>query len=410
MSDEESSDEEMSDNDQPPALEDADIDDLSSGASVVSDSSDSVSLQTTDEEDQSRVTYESTEGSMDDKEHNPIIGKPDFHDSTVAPSFILPLNLGSESEEEEGEGDDTTGTGEDGRGSSSPQGRLAKRSLQDKEDALERNSMRRQASNEMLAAMQAATRQEADETTPSGRQFERRPPPRTKSGDGMGDESGPRRRPPPRTKSGEMMNGNGDSDDRPRRRPPPRTKSGDGMDAPTRRRPPPRTKSGDGFNAGQTGMDRPARRRSSIEELGEPTESGDFVVPLQGASDDDADMDVLISPSGRRRRTPKEREEAISRNAVRRQQSSDMLAAMRAATRSAPARAKSSGAALMRKAPPRTKSGDGLNGASDHRQPRRRPPPRTKSGDGLQGESSSTPPRRRPPQRTKSGEALAAHS
>ncbi len=47
----ESDDSEMSDNDQPPALEDADIDDVSSGASVVTESSASVSIQTEDEED-----------------------------------------------------------------------------------------------------------------------------------------------------------------------------------------------------------------------------------------------------------------------------------------------------------------------------------------------------------------------
>ena len=52
------SDTEMSDDDQPPALEDAEIDDVSSGASVVSDSSDSVSINTDSEEEGSEEDYE----------------------------------------------------------------------------------------------------------------------------------------------------------------------------------------------------------------------------------------------------------------------------------------------------------------------------------------------------------------
>ena len=59
---------------------------------------------------------------------------------------------------------------------------------------------------------------------------------------------------------------------------------------------------------------------------------------------------------------------------------------------------------FSRRAPPRTKSGGGLNNSSTHSAAsgRRRPPPRTKSGEGLKGEDRE---RRRPPPRTKSGEA-----
>jgi hypothetical protein len=150
----------------------------------------------------------------------------------------------------------------------------------------------------------------------------------------------------------------------------------------------------------------PVRREpSGPGNLGEPSDSGDFVVPLRCGSDEEENF--LMSPSGRRRRTVQEREQALSRNAVRRQASSDMLRAMRDATvtRAPPDRAKSSGAALQRRPPPRTTSGEVLDGVDGPQrpEPRRRPPPRTKSGDGLgEEENGRAPPRRRPPARTVS--------
>jgi hypothetical protein len=127
--------------------------------------------------------------------------------------------------------------------------------------------------------------------------------------------------------------------------------------------------------------------------------------------DDDADGDmIMLSPSGRRRRCDPEREIALKRNAARRQKSSDMLGAMRDATRRAPGRSQSSMAAFERKPPPRTKSGEGgllgdeveggqgLAGMSRLRRSSdqgRRAPQRSRTGDGLGP--------RRPPPRTKSG-------
>jgi hypothetical protein len=252
MSDEESS------SSQPPALEDAEIDDVSSDASFVSDSSASVSIATDASGD-----YSDGEGDDDGPDNN-ALGKP----------FIVPLKA---------EADESI---------VSPNG--SRRPSKGREDALERNTIRRQSSSKMLGAMRAAGRNMGDEP--------RRRTSRPKSGDEEGDET-PRRRPPPRTKSGEGMvspraelQSNHPEDDEelisPRdkdeilernmarrqkssemllamrdstrksparskssgaalqRRPPPRTTSA------SPRRPPPRTKSGDGMSAPTRGLQR----------------------------------------------------------------------------------------------------------------------------------------------------------
>lgn len=250
----------MSDEDsyssQPPALEDAEIDDVSLSASIVSDSSDSCSIST--------EASEYSNGAGGGADHNPL-GTP----------FVVPLK---------NEDDDPV------------------RTSKVRDDALERNAMRRQSSSEKLGAMRAATRVAGED------QPRRRAPPRTKSGDGISDEKQPRRRPPPRTKSGEGV------------------------------------------------MSPRAEFRNQAEEDGD-----------DGSS--------------------RGKEEILERNMARRQKSSEMLMAMRDATRKAPPRSKSSGAALQRRPPPRTTSGSVAN--------LRKPPPRTKSGDGLG--------LRKPPARTKSG-------
>lgn len=389
------SDDDMSDNDQPPALEDADIDDVSSGASVVTESSDSVSIDTEDESSGRRGGRNDLETMLMEEDDSSNDSEDDFpepqrnsEEGTLGAAFTVPLK---------------TGSGDEGEEDNEPKALPAvhrmrrRRSVEERNEILERNSMRRQASNDMLAAMRAAAMASNTEDTEE-----------TSSGP-------PRRAPPARTKSGDGLNGSSldaaEDENGTCRRPPPRTKSGDGLgggDAPPRRRAPARTKSGDGFAT--SGEVRPVRREPSGPGNLTPEDSGDFVAPLRGDSDDDDEL--LMSPSGRRRRTTRERDEALSRNAVRRQASSDMLRVMRdSAKRAPPARAKSSAATLQRRAPARTKSGDGLEGGEAERPaPRRRPPPRTKSGDAYQegGEAERPAPRRRPPPRTKSGDGLGA--
>jgi hypothetical protein len=378
------SDDEMSDNDQPPALEDADIDDVSSGASVVTESSDSVSIDTEDETSERRGRImdddESNNDGMDDSPEHQQDG--DEAEGALGPAFVVPLKTGSDDEDEDCD-----------RPSKATPGRMRRRrSVEDREEVLERNSLRRQRSNEMLTAMRAAA-MSADEEEAEGADAA---------------DNAPRRAPPGRTKSGDLLNGGAaEVTTVPRRRPPPRTKSGDGLggggDDPPRRRPPARTKSGDGLAAPDEL--RPVRRAPSGPGNLETEEASDFVVALRGDSDDDDDF--LMSPSSRRRRTSDDRDTALSRNAVRRQASSDMLRAMSDSTqRAPPVRAKSSAAALQRKPPPRTKSGlEAVGDDSARPAPRRRPPARTKSGDGLGGgdDESGAEPRRRPPSRTKSG-------
>lgn len=366
---------------------------MSSGASVVTESSASVSIDT-DNEGRAppgrrvrnnidvllKEEDESDESSVESGES--YLGQ-ETNGGALGPAFIVPLKTGSDDDDEDDDDDD-----DDLPGQAVPTGRARRRrSVDERNDALERNSLRRQASNEMLAAMRAAA------------QSVSHPPQST--------DHAPRRAPPQRTKSGDMLNGGSGDHGAPVRRPPPRTKSGEdvggGNAAPPRRRPPPRTKSGDGMVAAEPTSIR--KEPSGPGNLGEPSDSGDFVVPLR--CDSDEEDNVLMSPSGRRRRSTKEREQALSRNAVRRQASSDMLRAMRDATltRAPPDRSKSSGAALQRRPPPRTTSGEVLDGGDGPQrpEPRRRPPPRTKSGDGLGDEENGrAPPRRRPPARTVS--------
>ena len=62
-----------------------------------------------------------------------------------------------------------------------------RRSAEEREIALERNSLRRQASNDLLAAMHASTKSIVkDGEQATSREPLRRAPPRTKSGDGLG--------------------------------------------------------------------------------------------------------------------------------------------------------------------------------------------------------------------------------
>lgn len=217
------------------------------------------------------------------------------------------------------------------------------------------------------------------------RNFNRRPPVRTKSGEGMTSSShsaaSGRRRPPPRTKSGEGIVQNDDPNvSNHRRRPPPRTKSGsaDGI----RRRPPARTKSGEGgtLRGSNEGDDENHVEQSIYYEE---------KLPDHDSSDDDVSPTSPLS----RQKSEEYRELALKRNSARRQRSSDMLGAMRDATRNLPARSQSTSLVNgRRRGPSRTKSGGlmALSGtsadelASPGRKPlRRKAPPRTKSGGTL---------------------------
>jgi hypothetical protein len=333
------------------------------------------------------------------------------HDSfnvALGEPIIVPLNTGSDDEDKALVDD-------------SPRKRPGRRLSRTKEEALERNMIRRQSSNEMLLAMQQAARSAsierdlAEELVDDEDGSGRKPPPRTRSGERL------QRQPPPRTKSGEVRI----------RRPPTRTKSGEAGPAGGNgftRQAPARTKSGEfrpPTGAEMDAADAPASTMSRLQRARESRLAVQAAAAVQGdfflsSSNHDDGEAVLLSPSGRRRRGV-EKEMALKRNAARRQKSSDMLGAMRDATRSVPARAKSSMAALERRAPARTKSG-AANGVSagvgldamvlplnEGDEPRRRPPPRTKSGDGTRGQlkpGGRGVPVRRAPARTTSGSVL----
>ncbi|KAG7360063.1 hypothetical protein IV203_035161 [Nitzschia inconspicua] len=450
------------DDDFPPALEDAEIDDvedddddddddeISSDASVVTYSSESISVDSdsldvtglgnTDPVAATSAAFvgdgevvihrfnrlmdqgieegdEEAEESTDDdveKEMEELTGdhkrrrgvvENDANQSftaTLGEPIIVPLKTGSDDE------------GED-FGTQSPSKGKGRRLGRSRDEALERNMVRRQSSNEMLQAMQNVTKQMSADA-------------RHTSGDSMIDsEEPPRRMPPPRTKSGEGF----------QRRPPPRTKSGEGpVTDEFQRRPPPRTKSGE--SAATTDFERAAPERTTsggvLLENGRQEAEAAPISRLQRAreqrltgiaasSNGEVDSDHLLqengasilSPSGRRRRGV-DREMALKRNAARRQKSSDMLGAMRDATRQVPARSKSSAATFQRKPPARSFSGTGANGCEQSLEvsslplgngpPVRRPPPRTKSSDARQSCSVREPPFRRAPDRTKSGDIL----
>jgi len=207
--------------------------------------------------------------------------------------------------------------------------------------------------------------------------FSRRPPVRTKSGEGINSSThsaaSGRRRPPPRTKSGTVIKEEEeDGEGNIRRMPPRRTKSGSshGM----RRKPPQRTKSGGTLRSDESADD----------------ESEDFVTDMP---DDGGFEDASPTSPARRRKNNVYRDKALATNMARRQKSSDMLGAMREATRKVPARAKSEMGGITngrRRGTGRTKSGDPTKDAmtslaSPGRKPlRRRAPPRTKSGSGCQ--------------------------
>lgn len=205
--------------------------------------------------------------------------------------------------------------------------------------------------------------------------FNRRPPTRTKSGEGMttssnGAVSGSRR-PPTRTKSGGGIPSETDEDGESnlRRRPPRRTKSGSGHAI--RRRPPQRTKSGGTLHP------------KSPNGNGGDGESEDVVADLPDDETNPEDGDEY-------------REKALSRNMARRQRSTDLLGAMREATRNVPSRSRSDVSGITngrRRVAGRTRSSDGGLPATDDpieelgtpgRKPlRRKAPPRTKSGGRL---------------------------
>lgn len=206
-----------------------------------------------------------------------------------------------------------------------------------------------------------------------------------------------------------------------RRRPPQRTKSGDFVAVPLQRRLPQRTKSGEGLAIRNHPINASIKNNQNDcnidddddddeESLATPEE---YVVTLPPSSDDDCDSSQNYAeicrehksdtalPKRERRNDDKKREMALERNSARRQKSSDMLGAMQQATMrgAPPGRSQSSMAAFRPRKPPlRTKSGDGLavtgpcvNATADdkhivvspRRPPRRRPPHRTKSNDGM---------------------------
>lgn len=230
--------------------------------------------------------------------------------------------------------------------------------------------------------------------------FHRRPPTRTKSGEGMTTSThsaaSGKRRPPPRTKSGEgIPEPEGDGEGNLRRRPPRRTKSGS---APCmRRRPPPRTKSGSAIPTMSPNGDDDDDGGNNDGDDGDGDDDDDFVVDLpeetgaeEGAYEDN-----------------EYREKALSRNMARRQRSSDMLGAMREATRNVPSRSRSDASGITngrRRGAGRTRSSAGEllaneNGGDD-------------DDDAIRMDSLATPGRkplrRRAPPRTKSGGTLTA--
>ncbi|KAG7353904.1 hypothetical protein IV203_003259 [Nitzschia inconspicua] len=445
------------DDDFPPALEDAEIDDvedddddddeISSGASVVTYSSESISVDSdslevpglgnTDPVAATSAAFigdgevvihrfnrlmdqgieegdEEAEESTDDdveKEMEELTGdhkrrrgvvENDGNQSftaTLGEPIVVPLKTGSDDE------------GED-FGTHSPSKGKGRRLGRSRDEALERNMVRRQSSNEMLQAMQNVTKQMSAVTRPT-------------SGDSVIDsEEPPRRMPPPRTKSGEGF----------QRRPPPRTKSGEGpVTDEFQRRPPPRTKSGESAATTEAALERTKSGGVLLENGRQEAEAAPIsrlqrareqrLAGIAASSNGEVDSDHLLqedgasilSPSGRRRRGV-DREMALKRNAARRQKSSDMLGAMRDATRQVPARSKSSAATFQRKPPARSFSGTGANGCDQSLEvsilplgngpPVRRPPSRTKSSDARQSYSLREPPFRRAPDRTKSGDIL----
>jgi len=109
--------------------------------------------------------------------------------------------------------------------------------------------------------------------------------------------------------------------------------------------------------------------------------SGDGNDSHDYSSDDYSSDEEAVGPTN----SPNYREIALERNAARRQKSSDMLGAMRDATRNIPGRSQSGIAnGRRRNIPTRSKSSDDDVLATPGRKPlRRKAPPRTKSGGTL---------------------------
>jgi len=243
--------------------------------------------------------------------------------------------------------------------------------------------------------------------------FSRKAPPRTKSGEGITSSSQSntsgnfRRRPPMRTKSGEAgiaasdnttnnstaTTNCDDGNNGGRRRPIRRTKSGEGEGG-IRRRPPQRTKSGGTLRSTRS-EDSNKDDGSSNSNKGEEEdyEGREYEGVLPAYDDGGGDDDSFDGSEG-----TNYRERALHRNAARRQKSSDMLGAMREATRNIPSRSQSS------------VDGNLSNG-------RRRGAGRSKSSgvknvtacfDGMVASPGRKPMRRQAPERTKSGSTMAA--
>ncbi|OEU15186.1 hypothetical protein FRACYDRAFT_239862 [Fragilariopsis cylindrus CCMP1102] len=302
----------------------------------------------------------------------------DLEDKLLGPPIVVPLKIGSD------HGDD----------------------IMDVNDIVDIDTNQRGST---IAATARRTQREGS--------FRRRPPQRTKSGDGITNNDDcttvaevaatkTRNGEGVSTKDNKDNDNNNDNDNdngeesiqktQPRRRrPPQRTKSGDCVAMPIQRRPPQRTKSGEGLSFSNRCDNTSSKCNDCASSNGKNSNNIDDVA------------DIVGSPSGKQRRERRDKNEyreiALKRNAARRQKSSDMLGAMQQATMRAPARSQSSMAAFRRRKPPlRTKSGDGLvtpggdaNGNNDpnnftatdivspRRPARRRPPQRTKSSDGL---------------------------
>jgi hypothetical protein len=229
--------------------------------------------------------------------------------------------------------------------------------------------------------------------------FNRRAPVRTKSGEGMSNSThsavSGRRRPPMRTKSGEgIVKNDIEGASNHRRRPPPRTKSGNDS---SRRRAPQRTKSGGGTTL------RGGKKDNGEYGNGEKSAYYKEKLPDHDVNDYFNASAVPTSPARRHKSAgdvaSEYREMALNRNSARRQRSSDMLGAMRDATRTMPSRSQSSAIITngRRRGPNRSKSGDlmGLKCsnteelASPGRRPLRRKAP---SGEKSGGKLRPAPP------------------
>lgn len=250
----------------PPSLEDAEFDDVSSNGSFISDTSDSVSINT-------EASDESDYSSSHSNHYHAVLGSPivvppkeEDSDSDVPSRQVGNGTRVRRQSSSSGRTSALRPTSKNMGGEDGPRRRAPPRTKsgdfcggpprrraphrtksggamtpvmsncgrkvsieEDQDDAdrkeqtLRRNAARRQKSSEMLRAMQDATRKAPNRSKSSGATLQRRAPTRTKSGAVLagGHDNRPRRRAPARTKSGDGLG--------PRRRPPQRTKSGGGL-------------------------------------------------------------------------------------------------------------------------------------------------------------------------------------